>query len=58
VLTQEANNVINPTREIAGEAQPLNLLGSTGLSLALPILKRIAPVLILAAAAIAWLVTN
>ena len=58
VLTQEANNVIYPAREIAGEAQPLNLLGSTGLSLALPILKRIAPVLILAAAAIAWLVTN
>ena len=58
VLTQEANNVIDPTREIAGEAQPLNLLGSTGLSLALPIFKRIAPVLILAAAAIAWLVTN
>ena len=58
VLTQEANNVINPAKEIAGEAQPLNLLGSTGLSLALPILKRIAPVLILAAAAIAWLVTN
>jgi carbon monoxide dehydrogenase subunit G len=58
VLTQEANNVIDPAREIAGEAQPLNLLGSTGLSLALPILKRIAPVLILAAAAIAWLVTN
>ena len=58
VLTQEANNVINPAREIAGEAQPLNLLGSTGLSIALPILKRIAPVLILAAAAIAWLVTN
>jgi hypothetical protein len=58
VLTQEANNVIDPTREIAGEAQPLNLLGSTGLSLALPILKRIAPVLILAAAVIAWLVTN
>jgi carbon monoxide dehydrogenase subunit G len=52
VLTQEANNVIDPTREIAGEAQPLNLLGSTGLSLALPILKRIAPVLILAAAAV------
>ena len=58
VLTQEANNVSDPAREIAGEAQPLNLLGSTGLSLALPILKRIAPVLILAAAAIAWLVTN
>ena len=58
VLTQEANNVSDPAREIAGEAQPLNLLGSTGLSLALPILKRIAPVLILAAAVIAWLVTN
>jgi len=58
VLTQEANNVIDPAREIAGEAQPLNLLGSTGLSLALPILKRIAPVLILAAAAIARLVTR
>jgi carbon monoxide dehydrogenase subunit G len=58
VLTQEANNVIDPAREIAGEAQPLNLLGSTGLSLALPILKRIAPVLILAAAVIAWLVTR
>jgi carbon monoxide dehydrogenase subunit G len=58
VLTQEANNVIDSPREIAGEAQPLNLLGSTGLSLALPVLKRIAPVLILVAAAIAWLVTN
>ncbi|MEY3816986.1 MAG: hypothetical protein RI966_963 [Actinomycetota bacterium] len=58
VLTQEANNVSDPAREIAGEAQPLNLLGSTGLSLALPILKRIAPVLILAAAVIAWLVTR
>ncbi len=58
VLTQEANNVIDPTREIAGVAQPLNLLGSTGLSLALPILKRIAPALVLAAAAIAWLVTR
>ncbi len=58
VLTQEANNVINPTSEIAGEAQPLNLLGSTGLSLALPVLKRIAPVLILVAAAIAWLVAR
>ena len=58
VLTQEANNVINPTSEIAGEAQPLNLLGSTGLSLALPVLKRIAPVLMLVAAAIAWLVAR
>jgi carbon monoxide dehydrogenase subunit G len=58
VLTQEANNVIDSPREIAGEAQPLNLLGSTGLSLALPVLKRIAPVLILVAAAIAWLVAR
>ena len=58
VLTQEANNVIDSPREIAGEAQPLNLLGSTGLSLALPVLKRIAPVLILIAAAIAWLVAR
>ena len=58
VLTQEANNVIDLPREIAGEAQPLNLLGSTGLSLALPVLKRIAPVLILIAAAIAWLVAR
>ena len=58
VLTQEANNVIDSPREIAGEAQPLNLLGSTGLSLALPILKRIAPVLILVVAAIAWLVAR
>ena len=58
VLTQEANNVISPTSEIAGEAQPLNLLGSTGLSLALPVLKRIAPVLMLVAAAIAWLVAR
>lgn len=40
------------------ENAPLNLLGSTGLSLALPILKRIAPVLILAAAVIAWFVTH
>jgi len=58
VLTQEANNVIDSPREIAGEAQPLNLLGSTGLSLALPVLKRIAPVLILVVAAIAWLVAR
>ena len=40
------------------ENAPLNLLGSTGLSLALPILKRIAPVLILVAAVIAWFVTR
>ena len=49
VLTQDEANV---------PSTPLNLLGSTGLSLALPILKRIAPVLILVAAAIAWLVTR
>ena len=58
VLAQESNNLIEPTGEIAVENAPLNLLGSTGLSLALPILKRIAPVLILVAAAIAWLVTR
>ena len=40
------------------ENAPLDLLGSTGLSLALPILKRIAPVLILVAAVIAWFVTR
>ena len=40
------------------ENAPLNLLGSTGLSLALPILKRIAPVLILVAAVIALFVTR
>ena len=40
------------------ENAPLNLLGSTGMSLALPILKRIAPVLILVAAVIAWFVTR
>jgi carbon monoxide dehydrogenase subunit G len=37
------------------ENAPLNLLGSTGLSLALPILKRALPVLV-AIAAIAWFV--
>jgi carbon monoxide dehydrogenase subunit G len=36
---------------------PLNLLGSTGLSLALPILKRIVPVLA-AIAAIIWFIAN
>jgi hypothetical protein len=37
------------------ENAPLNLLGSTGLSLALPILKRALPVLV-AIAAIVWFV--
>ena len=37
------------------ENAPLNLLGSTGLSLALPILKRVVPVLVVIAA-IAWFV--
>jgi hypothetical protein len=40
-----------------GENAPLNLLGSTGLSLALPILKRVLPVLV-AIAAIVWFVTR
>ena len=39
------------------EDAPLNLLGSTGLSLALPILKRALPVLV-AIAAIVWFVTR
>ena len=39
------------------ENAPLNLLGSTGLSLALPILKRVLPVLV-AIAAIVWFVTR
>ena len=39
------------------ENAPLNLLGSTGLSLALPILKRALPVLV-AIAAIVWFVTK
>ena len=39
------------------ENAPLNLLGSTGLSLALPILKRALPVLV-AIAAIVWFVTR
>jgi len=38
-------------------AAPLNLLGSTGLSLAMPILKRIVPVLAVLAAII-WFVAN
>jgi hypothetical protein len=37
------------------ENAPLNLLGSTGLSLALPILKRALPVLV-AIAATVWFV--
>ena len=39
------------------ENAPLNLLGSTGLSLALPILKRALPVIV-AIAAIVWFVTR
>lgn len=39
--------------QAAVENAPLNLLGSTGLSLALPILKRVVPVLVVIAA-IAW----
>ncbi|MFM9121042.1 MAG: hypothetical protein ACKOQT_12090, partial [Acidimicrobiaceae bacterium] len=39
------------------ENAPLNLLGSTGLSLALPILKRALPVIV-AIAAIVWFVTK
>jgi hypothetical protein len=39
------------------ENAPLNLLGSTGLSLALPILKRALPVLVVIAA-IAWFVAK
>ena len=46
-----AANAPQPTVENA----PLNLLGSTGLSLALPILKRVVPVLVVIAA-IAWFV--
>ena len=39
------------------ENAPLNLLGSTGLSLALPILKRALPVIV-AIAAIVWFVSR
>ena len=46
-------NAPQPTVENA----PLNLLGSTGLSLALPILKRVVPVLVVIAA-IAWFVAK
>ena len=45
------------TRGAPVENAPLNLLGSTGLSLALPILKRVLPVLV-AIAAIVWFVTR
>jgi len=48
-----AANAPQPTVENA----PLNLLGSTGLSLALPILKRVVPVLVIIAA-IAWFVAK
>ena len=57
VLSQEISKTEGTTSSIVENA-PLNLLGSTGMSLALPILKRIAPVLILVAAVIAWFVTN
>ena len=48
-----AANAPQPTVENV----PLNLLGSTGLSLALPILKRVVPVLVVIAA-IAWFVAK
>jgi len=57
VLEQGVNDTNEPTRAISGEAQPLNLLGSTGLSLAMPIIKRVAPVLV-ALVLIAWFVAN
>ena len=55
VLEQGVNDTNEPTRAISGEAQPLNLLGSAGLSLAMPIIKRVAPVLV-ALVLIAWFV--
>ena len=71
VLTQDAANIsqasagaVNTSQGPTGatsssqasvENAPLNLLGSTGLSLALPILKRAVPVLVVIAA-IAWFV--
>jgi carbon monoxide dehydrogenase subunit G len=58
VLAQEVASTADvPAKEVASAAEnaPLNLLGSTGLSLALPILKRALPVL-LAIAAIFWFV--
>lgn len=50
VLAQELANTGTPV-----ENAPLNLLGSTGLSLAMPILKRILPVLAVIAVAIWYL---
>ena len=50
VLAQEIANTGTPV-----ENAPLNLLGSTGLSLAMPILKRIVPVLAVIAVAIWYL---
>ncbi|NBU60923.1 MAG: hypothetical protein EBS27_04020 [Actinobacteria bacterium] len=71
VLTQDAANIsqasagaVNTSQGPTGatsssqasvENAPLNLLGSTGLSLALPILKRAVPVLVVIAA-IVWFV--
>lgn len=71
VLTQEAANISQASAGAANTSQgptgatsssqasvenaPLNLLGSTGLSLALPILKRAVPVLVVIAA-IVWFV--
>ena len=60
VLAQEVASTADvPAKEVASAAEnaPLNLLGSTGLSLALPILKRALPVL-LAIAAIVWFVAK
>ena len=54
VLSQEISKTEVTTSSIVENA-PLNLLGSTGLSLALPILKRIAPVLAVVIAII-WFV--
>ena len=54
VLSQEISKTEVTTSSIVENA-PLNLLGSTGLSLALPILKRIAPVLAIVIAII-WFV--
>lgn len=54
VLSQEISKTKVTTSSIVENA-PLNLLGSTGLSLALPILKRIAPVLAVVIAVI-WFV--
>ena len=54
VLSQEISKTEVTTSSIVENA-PLNLLGSTGMSLALPILKRIAPVLAVVIAII-WFV--